>query len=110
MKTLSLALLLVATPALAHVKLAGSDPASGGKVRSPNVIRLHFSEALAPADSGAELIDAKGVAVPVSRSVGGATISLLPLTLKPGAYTVTWHGVGADHRPAHGKIGFTVIP
>jgi len=110
MKILCLAVLLAATPALARVKLVDADPAPRARVKTPGVIRLHFSEPLAPADSGAELIDAKGVRVPVSRSVGGATISLLPLALKPGVYTVTWHGMGADRRPAKGKTAFTVIP
>jgi len=33
--------------------------------------------------------------------VGGATITLLPMGLKPGAYKVTWHSVGHDtHRTA----------
>jgi methionine-rich copper-binding protein CopC len=110
MKKVVLLLLCVATPALAHARLVGSDPAADAKVKSPGQIKLRFSEALEPAFSSASLIDASGRTVPVSRSVGGQTITLLPLTLKPGAYKVTWRSVGQDTHRLTGSFGFTVIP
>jgi methionine-rich copper-binding protein CopC len=100
----------VATPAFAHARLVSSDPAANAKVKSPGQIKLHFSESLEPAFSSADLTDAGAKTVPVSKSVGGDTITLLPLTLKPGAYKVTWHSVGQDTHRLAGSFGFTVIP
>ena len=79
-------------------------------LQSPGQIKLHFSEKLEPAFSAASLIDAKGKTVPVSKSVGSDTITLLPLTLKPGAYKVSWRSVGQDTHALTGSFGFTVIP
>ena len=60
--------------------------------------------------SGAELSDAAGKTIPISKSVGGTTITLLPMGLKPGAYKVTWHSVGHDTHRISGSFGFKVIP
>ena len=98
------------TPAFAHAHLKSSDPAANASVKSPNLIRLNFSESLEPAFSGAELADSAGKAVPVSKSVGGTSITLLPMGLKPGAYKVTWHSVGKDTHRVSGSFGFKVIP
>ncbi len=103
MKKIFLLTLLAATPA--------STPAwAHASVKSPSLIRLVFSESLEPAFSGAALTDAAGKTVPVSRSVGGATITLMPLSLRPGAYKVTWHSVGHDTHRISGSFGFKVIP
>ena len=102
--------LLLATPAFAHARLVGSDPAVDAKVKSPEQIKLHFSERLESAFSSASLADAGGKTVPVSKSVGSDTITLLPLTLKPGAYKVTWASVGQDTHRMTGSFGFTVLP
>jgi len=109
MKKILLLLLLAASPALAHTKLKSSDPAAGSSVKSPSMIRLNFSEPLEPAFSGAELTDAAGKPLPVPKSVGGATITLLPFALKPGKYTVSWHAVGHDTHRLTGSLSFTVI-
>ena len=110
MKKFVLLLLLAASPALAHAKLVGSDPAANASVKSPNLVRLVFSETLEPAFSGAELTDAAGKTLPVSKSVGGATITLMPLGLRPGVYKVTWHSVGHDTHRISGSFGFKVVP
>jgi len=110
MKRIILLGLLLATPAIAHARLVNSDPAANAKVKSPGQIKLQFSESLEPAFSSAGLTDAGGKTVPVSKSVGGDTITLLPLTLKPGVYKVTWHSVGQDTHRLAGSFGFTVIP
>jgi len=110
MKRFLLLGLLLATPAFAHAKLAGTEPAANAKVKSPGQIKLHFSENLEPAFSTASLTDAGGKTVPVSKSVGGQTITLLPLTLKPGTYKVTWASVGQDTHRMTGSFGFTVVP
>ena len=110
MKRIVLLGLLLATPAFAHARLVSSEPAANAKVKSPGQIKLHFSENLEPAFSSASLTDAAGKTVPVSKSVGGQAITLLPLTLKPGAYKVTWASVGQDTHRLTGSFGFTVIP
>ncbi len=110
MKRIVLLGLLLATPAFGHAKLVSSEPAANAKVKSPGQIKLRFAENLEPAFSSASLTDWAGKTVPVSRSVGGQTITLLPLTLKPGAYKVTWASVGQDTHRLTGSFGFTVIP
>jgi copper resistance protein C len=110
MKRIILLGLFLATPVFAHARLTGSEPVANAKVKSAGQIKLHFSESLEPAFSSASLTDAAGKTVPVSRSVGSDTITLLPLTLKPGAYKVTWHSVGQDTHRLTGSFGFTVIP
>jgi methionine-rich copper-binding protein CopC len=47
--------------------------------------------------------------VPVSRSVGTTTITLLPMTLKPGDYKVSWHSVGHDTHRLTGSFAFKVV-
>ena len=74
------------------------------------MIKLSFSESLEPAFSSASLCDSAGKTVPVPKSVGGATITLLPLGLKPGAYHVTWQAVGHDTHRLNGSFGFKVVP
>ena len=71
---------------------------------------MRFSGRLEPAFSSASRNDPAGKTVPVSKSVGADTITLLPLALKPGAYKVTWHSVGQDTHRLTGSFGFTVIP
>ncbi len=106
----SIVLATAAVPAWAHAKLQSSDPAAGSSVKSPSLIRLVFSESLEPAFSGAVLSDGAGKKIPVSASVGGATITLMPLSLKPGTYKVTWHSVGHDTHPISGNFSFKVVP
>ena len=115
MKNLILLTLLIASPAVtmpawAHAKLTASDPTANASVKTIKQIKLTFSESLEPAFSGADLIDAAGKTVPVSKSVGGTTITLLPLALKPGAYKVIWHSVGRDTHRVGGSFGFKVVP
>jgi methionine-rich copper-binding protein CopC len=108
--TIIVALLLASAPAFAHARLESSTPAKGAHVKSPKAITLKFVEALEPAFSGAELTDAAGKTVKVPSAVGGSSITLLPFSLRPGAYTVTWHSVGHDTHRVTGSFSFTVIP
>ena len=110
MKTLIAILVLAASPAFAHAKLIGSDPVANASVKSPTMIKLTFSETLEPAFSTASLSDSAGKAMPVPKSVGGATITLLPIGLKPGAYHVNWRAVGHDTHKLSGSFGFKVVP
>ena len=110
MKKFFLLLLLTSSPAFAHAKLVGYDPAANASVKSPTMIKLKFSESLEPAFSTASLSDSSGKILPVPKSVGGATITLLPIGLKPGAYHVNWQAVGHDTHKLSGSFVFKVIP
>jgi methionine-rich copper-binding protein CopC len=105
----TLLLVLLATPAFAHAHLQKSMPAANAKVKSPQHVVLHFSEALEPAFSGALLLDADG------RNVSGAPVvidgplmTLTPGKLAPGVYHVSWHSVGQDTHRLDGDFSFTV--
>jgi len=114
MKAILLPMLLAATavamPAWAHAHLTSTEPKANASVKSPNLIRLVFSESLEPAFSGASLSDATGKAIPVSAAVGATTLTLMPLALKPGSYKVTWHSVGHDTHRVGGAFTFKVVP
>lgn len=110
MKKLVLLMLLAASPAFAHARLTGSDPAADAKVKTVKTITLSFSEKLEPAFSGASLLDAAGKAMPVPSSVAGKVITLLPMSLKPGRYKVEYHSVGHDTHRITGSVSFEVIP
>jgi methionine-rich copper-binding protein CopC len=103
-------LLLGAAPAFAHARLTDSTPAANAGVKSPGQIRLHFSEPLEPAFSGATLKDAAGKTIPASAAVGAAGITLIAPMLRPGAYTVEWHSVGHDTHRVSGHFTFKVLP
>jgi methionine-rich copper-binding protein CopC len=108
MRRFILLLLLAATPAFAHAKLTGSEPAANAKVKAVQTIRLTFAETLEPAFSGASLADATGKTIKVPSSVAGNAITLLPMSLKPGRYTVSWHSVGRDTHRVTGSFSFDV--
>lgn len=110
MTRLALMMMLIATPAFAHAKLIGSDPAADAKVKAVKMIKLSFSEKLEPAFSGASLTDAAGRALPVPSSVTGSGITLLPMSLKPGRYKVAWHSVGQDTHRMTGSFSFEIVP
>ena len=110
MKKTLLFLLLTTVPAFAHTRLVSCAPAANSTGPAPGLVKMTFSENLEPAFSGAVLRDAKGKTVPVSTSVGGATITLLPLALKPGLYKIFWHSVGHDTHRMQGSFAFTVVP
>jgi methionine-rich copper-binding protein CopC len=109
-RKLVLPLLLAASPAFAHAKLISSDPAPNARVKAVKTIKLSFSEKLEPAFSGANLADAAGKAMPVPSSVAGKVITLLPMSLKPGRYTVAYRGVGHDTHRIAGSFTFEVTP
>ena len=107
----ALALLALAvTPALAHIAFEGATIADGASVKDPGEVRLQFSENLEPGVSTAVISDAEGKPVVVSHARGGHTIALRPKALKPGVYTVSWHGTGHNLHRVTGRIRFNVVP
>ena len=110
MKLAAAFLALCATPAFAHIAFQGATIADGARVRHPGDVRLQFSENLEPGFSGAVLSDATGRPVATSRAAGGHAITLPSRDLKPGIYTVSWHGMGHNRHRIKGHIRFNVVP
>lgn len=116
MKTLlaaAAALLLAATPALAHAHLASSDPADGATVATaPVILTLTFTEGLELAFSGVNVTGPTGgVATrPAHLDPGNAEMLVVPFdsALPAGAYTVDWHALSTDGHKTTGSYHFTV--
>lgn len=107
---LAVALLaLCITPAFAHIAFQGATVADGATVKDPGDVQLQFSENLEPGLSGAVLSDAAGKPVVAARASGGHAITLKSRGLKPGAYTVSWHGMGHNLHRINGHIRFKVV-
>lgn len=103
-------LALCITPAFAHIAFQGATIADGASVKDPGEVQLRFSENLEPGFSGAVLSDATGKPVASSRAIGGHAITLPSRGLKPGAYTVSWHGMGHNRHRIKGSLRFNVVP
>ncbi len=103
-------LALAVTPAFAHIAFQGATVADGATVKDPGEVRLRFSENLEPGLSGAVLSDASGKPVVAARARGGHAITLQPKGLKPGVYTVSWHGTGHNMHRIKGRLRFNVVP
>jgi methionine-rich copper-binding protein CopC len=110
MKLAIAALVLAITPAFAHIAFEGANLADGANVKTPGEVRLQFSENLEPGFSSAVLADASGKPVAATHAKGGHAITLRPGELKPGAYTVSWHGMGHNLHRIKGQLRFNVVP
>jgi copper transport protein len=109
-----LLLVLSAQPASAHALLVDSDPASGATAATtPRVVRLWFSEDIAPRFGTARLVDRDGRPVGGTRVVPqGGDPRLLTLelpALQSGAYGVLWQVLAErDGHTTSGMVVFTV--
>ena len=110
--TLSLGLL---GSALAHAKLASSDPKDGAKLdKPPSKITLIFSEEIDDKQSGFTVSDANGTTVGRGKldtnDLDHKTLSgTLDAGAGDGAYTVNWVAVTTDdNAKTEGSISFTV--
>jgi methionine-rich copper-binding protein CopC len=103
----------------AHPRLTASNPADGAVVRNVRSIQLQFSEALAPAFSGGELVmtgmpgmsghQPMAVAVRSAVTNTGTRLVLTSVArLRPGTYRVNWHAVSRDTHRVTGGFGFEV--
>ena len=105
------ALSLVAGQADAHARLVSATPAAGVAVASPRTISLTFSERVAPAFSGFDLVNASGATIRVQTRVSedGKTISGAPARpLSAGAYIVNWRVASPDGHRMTGSTNFSV--
>lgn len=111
--TASIGLLFIfAAQAQAHPTLVRSEPAAGGKDKTPAGIALHFSERIQPVFNRIEVIDAKGAHYEEGKAVvDPSNKSLLRVELKGlpvGFYVVKWRASGADSHPVEGSFRFEV--
>lgn len=105
------ALLLMATQADAHARVVASTPAANATVASPSAISVTFSERVAPAFSGLEVVNAAGATFAVTTTVSedGKTLSGRPSrALAAGTYSANWHAASSDGHRMTGVIAFTV--
>lgn len=105
------AFLLVATQAHAHARVVASTPAASATVASTRAITVTFSDRVAPAFSGLDVVNAAGTKVAVTSTVSedGKTISgRTARALRAGAYTVNWHAASTDGHRMIGNFAFTV--
>jgi len=110
-----LLVLLPSTRVSAHAFLEHSDPPVGGKVHSaPAAVRIWFTEAIEPAFSSIQVLDATGKQIdkkdmhrdPSNRSLLEVSLP----RLGPGTYKVTWRVVSVDTHRTNGDFTFGILP
>lgn len=108
------ACLSVPAPLYAHARLIKSQPSANEVLATPpDAIRLWFSEEPEIALTVVTLRDASGGIVglgPVSRGPATplAVGLVIPVSLRPGTYTVEWRTAAEDGHPTNGSFEFTV--
>ena len=105
-------LMLAMSQANAHAKLESTTPKAGSTVGSPQMIQVHFNEAIEVKLSTLKLVASDGTDVPIMNmndAKDPATLSIMPnMTLKPGVYTAAWSIVSDDGHKETGSFKFTV--
>ena len=105
------ALLLAATPVLAHAELVSSDPADGAQLATPPAtITLTFSEGVVAARSSFNLtLNGQAIGTGKAAKDGDTTMTLDGLSLDPGAYVIQWTSLAEDGDLQRGTVRFTVL-
>jgi copper resistance protein C len=104
----------IAAPlAMAHAKLAASNPAPGAVLDAgPGEIVLTFNEKIEPAFSTVTLTHADGKAVDTDKArvdvANPAMLRVQARTLATGTYTVKWAVAGQDGHRRTGTFSFSV--
>lgn len=110
----AVALLAVATQALAHAHLVTSVPADKASVAAPSELDLTFTEGLNLKFSGVTLTgpDKKDVVLGEGMLMDEDKALMVPVSgkLMPGVYTVQWHALSTDGHKTNGSYSFTVNP
>ena len=104
---------LTASVAAGHAVLQRSEPRVESKLkRSPDEVKLYFTERLEPAYSSLRVLDVRGVQVDRRDSrVDRANPALLRATLPPlppGTYTVRWRVLSSDADVTEGGFTFRI--
>jgi len=115
MAALSVGLLLVPGPTLAHSLLVRSQPERRATVtRPPEEVRLWFSERIEPAyarvsvwDAGGKQVDAGDAAVD---QADATTLAIRTPGLRAGRYTVRYRVLSVDGHIVESSFDFTVRP
>jgi len=115
MAALSVGLLLVPGPMLAHSLLVRSQPERRATVtRPPEEVRLWFSERIEPAyarvsvwDAGGKQVDAGDAAVD---QADATTLAVRTPGLRAGRYTVRYRVLSVDGHIVESSFDFTVRP
>ena len=99
--------------AQAHARIESAQPkADSVQQGAPKEIRLHFNEALEPAFSKIELVDASEAAVALPKSGFDKADRKVMFTavpaLKPGQYSVHWSAMTRDGHKVKGRYSFQV--
>jgi methionine-rich copper-binding protein CopC len=105
------AVVLSASPVLAHARLVSATPADGTAVSAPRTISLTFNERFAAPFSTVEVEDGRGRAVVLTKTVSedGRTLAgAFATPLPAGTYRVTWAIAAADGHRMTGTYSFTV--
>jgi methionine-rich copper-binding protein CopC len=106
-----LALLLGATPALAHARLESSDPADGSSLdAAPQRVTLTFNEAMTQGFNTLTVVGPdQGHYETGEVAVDGSSVSIAVQPLGPaGRYEIGYRVVSADGHPISGSVGFTL--
>jgi methionine-rich copper-binding protein CopC len=105
--------LLVATvpAAFAHTHPVMMMPTENETVSSPEMVMMHFSEAVEPRFSQITVSDASGHVVNKEASVVSSDAKMISVALPKlaaGVYTVNWVAVAVDSHRSQGDYKFTV--
>lgn len=109
----ALAFAVLPPAAFAHAFLERAEPRVGSTVaHAPDHVALRFSEALEPAFSTLEVLDAGGRRVDRNdRKLDPADATVMRVSvppLGPGKYRVKWRAVSADTHVTQGDFTFEV--
>ena len=108
----ALTLLIAKSPAaFAHTHPAMMMPAPDQTVESPDVVMIHYTEAVEPKFSQITVTDMSGHLMNKEASVvssDGKMVSVAMPKLKAGVYTVKWVAVAVDGHRSTGDYKFTV--
>jgi len=106
--------LVLSGVARAHAFIDHADPAAGGKVqKSPNEVRIWFTEEIEPGFSNIKVLDGNGKQIDKGDThADPANRALLHLSLPPlktGTYKVVWRVVSLDTHVTKGDFTFQVV-
>ena len=108
----ALTLLVASVPAaFAHTHPAMMMPAANETVSSPEMVMIHFTEAVEPKFSQITVTDASGHVVNKEASVVSSDAKMISVALPKlaaGVYTVNWVAVAVDSHRSQGDYKFTV--
>lgn len=102
--------MVTATPAAAHARLIGTDPAEDAVVTTrPAAVRLTFDQPVRPVDGGTVLYAADRAPRTLPATADGAVLQIaLPDDLGPGTYLLGWRAGSEDSHPISGVLEFSI--